>query len=178
VLVTTRKPNGFALIDLIFVVGLISVLCMISLPKLLLARQMAGAASALGSLRSISSAQLTFALTCGGGFYAPSLSALGTPPSGSQEAFISAGLGGADVVTRSGYIIRAEATPYAGAPASCNGLAAGETGQAFRAGADPTVPENPRYFATNANGMIFEHSSPLFPSMPEVGDPPIGHILR
>jgi type II secretory pathway pseudopilin PulG len=176
--VKARNPHGFALIDLIFVIGMISVLCMIALPRLLLARQMAGAGSALGSLRSISSAQLTYAFTCGGGFYAPSLSVLGTPPPGSEEAFISAGLTGSNVVTRSGYVIRLDATPFADAPPTCNGLGGGEAGQAFRAGADPTVPENPRYFAINANGQIYEHSSSLFASMPEVGDPPVGHILK
>jgi type II secretory pathway pseudopilin PulG len=173
-----RKNDGFALIDLLFVVGMIGVLCSIAVPRLLLARQSAGAASAIGSLRAISSSQLTFALTCGGGFYAPALTTLGTPPPGSQEAFISASLGAADTVTRSGYIIQLVATPYAGAPGSCNGLDPGEAGQAYKAGADPTVPDLPRYFATNANGQIFEHTSTLFASMPEVGDAPVGHLLK
>src|ERR1700692_889240 len=81
-LVTIRKTDGFALIDLIFTMGIIGVLCSIALPRLLLARQAAGAASAIGSMRAINSAQLTFALTCGGGFYAPSLTTLGTLPVG------------------------------------------------------------------------------------------------
>ncbi len=170
--------DGFALIDLLFVVGLVAVLSLIALPRMLLARQSAGAASAIGSLRAINSSELTFALTCGGGFYAPNLSTLGRPPAGSPEAFISPNLGSADTITRSGYVIRLDATPFAGAPGSCNGLAVGEAGQAFRAGADPTEPQNQRFFATNANGQIFEHSTTLFGGMPEVGDPAVGHVLR
>jgi len=38
-----RKKNGFALIDLIFTIGIIGVLCTIALPRLLLAKQSAGA---------------------------------------------------------------------------------------------------------------------------------------
>src|SRR6202051_2842753 len=80
--VRMRQAQGFALIDLIFVCGIIGVLCSIALPRLLLAKQAAGSASAIGSMRAINSAQLTFALTCGAGFYAPSLTTLGTLPVG------------------------------------------------------------------------------------------------
>jgi hypothetical protein len=148
------------------------------MPRLLLAKQSAGAASAIGSLRAINSSELTFALTCGGGFYAPSLTALGTPPAGSPEAFVSPGLGAADVVTRSGYTIQVKATPFSGAPPSCNGIPAGGAGQAFKAGADPDEAGNPRFFATNANGLIFEHTSSLLAVMPEVGEPAVGRPLK
>src|SRR5229473_7489542 len=119
------KKNGFALIDLIFTIGIIGVLCTIALPRLLLAKQSAGAASAIGSLRAINSAQLTFALTCGGGFYAPSLTTLGTLPVGSNAAFLTPSLTAADTVERSSYTIQMSAVPFPGAPGSCNGLVVG-----------------------------------------------------
>src|SRR5262249_1291337 len=78
-----RPAESFLPVDWSFVHGALGVRSAIAFPRLLLACQSAGAASALGSLRSISSAELTFALTCGGGFYAPSLPDLGTPPPGS-----------------------------------------------------------------------------------------------
>ena len=173
-----RKSSGFALIDIIFVCGIMSILCTIALPRLLLARQSAGAASAIGSMRAISSAQLTFALTCGGGFYAPNLTTLGTAPPSSRDGFIAPSLGGANAVNRSGYMVQAEGTAFAGAPPSCNGLGAGETAQGYKAGADPIGPGNARYFAINANGQIFEHTSTIFPIMPEVGEPVTGHTLQ
>ncbi|HKB13879.1 MAG TPA: type II secretion system protein [Vicinamibacterales bacterium] len=174
----TRKANGFALIDVIFVCGVIGLLMSIAMPRLIMAKQSAGAASAIGSMRAIGSAQLSYALTCGGGFYAPNLSTLGTPPPGSSEAFIAVGLGAADSVVRSGYNIQMTATPFASAPAACNGLGAGLAGQAFVAGADPTDATNSRFFAINANNIVYEHDVSLYAVMPEVGEPAVGHVLK
>lgn len=173
-----RKAHGFALIDLLFVCGLIGILCSIALPRLLLAKQAAGSASAIGSMRAIDSGELTFALTCGNGFYAPSLTALGTPPAGTNEGFITAGLATADTLTRSGYSIQLSSVPYAGAPLTCNGVAAGDAGQGFKAAADPVEPGNERFFATNSGGIIYEDTSTMFATMPELGEPPSGHPLR
>jgi type II secretory pathway pseudopilin PulG len=121
---SVRKAQGFALIDVIFVCGIIGLLASIALPRLLTAQQAAGAASAVGSMRAINSAQLTFALTCGSGFYSPDLPTLGTPPIGQREAFITPGLSSAATINKSGYVIQMTATAFAGAPPTCNGLAA------------------------------------------------------
>ena len=173
------KAHGFALIDLIFVCGIIGLLCGIALPRLLLARQTAYSASAVASMRSINSAELTYALTCGNGFYAPKLTTLGTPPPGSNEPYLTPGLTSADSITKSGYVITVEGTPFGGAPPTCNGLAVGEAAQGFRAGADPAdAPSNARFFASNSSGTIFEHSATLYATMPEVGEPAAGHPLR
>ena len=173
-----RQAQGFALIDLIFVCGIIGLLCSIAVPRMLLAKQAAGAASAVGSIRTINSAQLTYALTCGNGFYSPNLTTLGVAPPGSQAAFISPSLSQADTITRSGYIFRLDGTPFPGAPITCNGLPVGDAAQSFRAAADAVEPGNPRFFATNANGLLWEHSASMWAAMPEVGEPPIGHIFR
>src|SRR5262245_9742231 len=150
-----------------------------AMPRLMLAKAAAGSASAIGSMRAINSAELTYALTCGNGFYAPNLTTLGTPPPGSNEPFIGGGLGTADIINKSGYTIQLEATAFPGAPAACNGLAAGSAGRAFRAAADPAGGSGlPRFFATNAQGAIFEDAVSLWAVMPEVGAPPSGHPLR
>jgi type II secretory pathway pseudopilin PulG len=176
--VSIRKAQGFALIDLIFVCGIIGLLSSIALPRLMLAQQAAGASSAIGSMRTLASAQLTYALTCGSGFYSPNLPTLGTPPPGSNEPYITPALSADVTVIRSGYIIQLEGLPYDGAPPTCNGLGAGQSAQGFRAGADPTTPGNVRYFGVNANGMIYEHNASIYPDMPEVGVPTTGHTLR
>ena len=173
-----RNQKGFTLIDMLFVCGLVGVLSIIAMPRLLAAKQSAGAASAIGAMRAINSAQLTFALTCGGGFYAPKLTTLGTPPPGSPAAFISDDLGRADSITKSGYVIQLLATPFPGAPGSCNGLAVGDAGQAFVAVADPTEPSNSRFFGTNVNAAIWENSSTYLGVMPEIGEPVAGHVIR
>jgi type II secretory pathway pseudopilin PulG len=170
--------HGFALLDLIFVCGIIGILCAIAMPRLLLAKQAAGTASAIGSMRAINSAQLTYALSCGNGFYAPKLSVLGIPPPLSKEAFISVDLSNADTVTKSGYIVQLSGTAYPLAPPTCNGLALGQAAQGFKAGADPAEPHNPRFFATNASNVIYEDIATLFAAMPEVGGPPSGKPLQ
>jgi hypothetical protein len=157
---------------------MVGVLCSIALPRLLLAKEIAGAASAIGSMRAINSAEISFAITCGGGYYAPRLTALGQAPPGSNEPFISAGLGAADTVTKSSYVFQLTASPYAGAPPSCNGLGAGETGRGFKAAADPAGPANLRFFGTNANASIYEDTATLFPAMPEYGAPGVGAPLH
>jgi type IV pilus assembly protein PilA len=177
-LVVTRKAQGFALIDLVFVCGIIGLLSSIALPRMLMAQQAAGASSAIGSLRTIGSAELTFALTCGNGFYAPTLTVLGTPPPGSRDAFIAPTLSAGDTVIRSGYLFQLEGVAYPGSPAPCNSANAGETAQGFRASADPVGVGNDRFFAINANGSIYEHTSTLFGDMPELGEPAIGRVLR
>ena len=174
-----RKEHGYTLVDLLFVCALIGVLSVIALPNLLLAKQAAGSASAIGSMRAINSAQLAYALTCGAGFYAPKLSTLGVPPVAGKEAFLSPNLTSADTIVKSGYTIQLLGTPYAGAPPSCNGLAGGEAAQAFKAAADAVDPaHNTRFFAINANGQIYEHTATLFAAMPELGTPAIGHALH
>ena len=77
---TRKAQQGFALLDLIFVCGIIGIVASIAVPRLVLATQAAGSAAAIGTMRSINSAELTYALTCGNGFYAPKLTTLGTPP--------------------------------------------------------------------------------------------------
>ena len=174
-----RKADGFALIDILFVCAMIGVLSTIALPRMLLARQSAGAASAIGSLRTIHSAELTFALTCGAGFYSPNLTTLGQAPVGSREAFISPNLATSNSVTRSGYVIEVDGTAFprrAGQlQRSCRRRSGARDG-----GLLPTLPvaENRRYFGTNVNGSIWEHSATLSAALPEVGEPPIGHLLR
>lgn len=175
---TIRRAGGFALLDLIFVCGIMGLLCSIAVPKLLLARQSAGAASAIAALRTVGSSELTFALTCGSGFYAPNLQTLGTAPPGSNEPFISPEMGASNIVQRSGYTFRLEATPFAGAPPSCNGTPGGGSGQGYKAAADPTDPGNLRFFAINSNGWLYEDIVTLWDDMPEVGDSPVGTSIR
>ena len=44
-------------------------------------------------MRVIGSSQVTFAITCGNGFYAPSLTKLAKPPIGTNDGFVETDLG-------------------------------------------------------------------------------------
>jgi type II secretory pathway pseudopilin PulG len=176
--VTIRKADGFAIIDLLFVCGIVGILSGIALPRLMTARGAAQASSAVGSLRVIGSSQVAFAITCGSGFYAPSLTGLAAPPVGTTDGFIEGDLGSADSVIKSGYTIEMESTPFGAAPETCNALGGGATGQAFRAAADPLdVSNNERFFGINAGNAIWEDRTSMWATMPEAGDPPSGFPL-
>ena len=175
--VKIRSSAGFALVDLLFVVGIISILCGIALPRLMSAKGGAQSASAIASLRVIGSAEVAFAITCGSGFYAPTLTKLAKPPLGASEGWLKGDLGANDIVGKSGYQIRLSTTAFAGAPDTCNALGPGQTGLAYKAGADPMDPNSTRFFAINAGSTIWEDTASLFPGMPEAGDPATGGPL-
>ncbi|HVC20562.1 MAG TPA: type II secretion system protein [Vicinamibacterales bacterium] len=172
------RAAGFALIDLLFVCFMIGILSAIALPPLMTAKEAASAASAIGSMRAIGSGQLTYALSCGDGFYAPNLVTLGTAPPRSREAFVSADLGSANIVIKSNYRIQMSGAPFAPAPVTCNGLGGGMAAEGFKAGADPLAPEVKRFFGTNSGGLVYENTSSLYATMPEVGAPPAGTLIH
>jgi len=72
--------SGFTLIDLLFTASLICLIATMAVPGLLRARGAAQSSSAVGTLRVVNSAQLSFAVTCGSGFYSPNFTTLGMMP--------------------------------------------------------------------------------------------------
>src|SRR3954470_15901920 len=118
---TSRGESGFTLIDLLFTASLICTLCTMALPSLYRARGAAQSASAISTLRVVNSAQLSFAVACGSGFYSPDFPTLGVAPVGGVTAFLPAELASAASFLKQGYTFSMGATPLAGSPATCNG---------------------------------------------------------
>ena len=175
-----RGDAGFTLIDMLFVVSLIGLLASLAIPGLMRARGAAQASSALGTIRVINSGELSFAISCGLGFYSADLPTLGIPPPGSSESFLSEELTTGPTVMKSGYTLSLAGTPAPSAPAACNGVGAGSTAPAYAAVADPLDPSSsvPRFFGTNSDGVIFEHTATLSAVMPESGAPPVGAPIK
>jgi type IV pilus assembly protein PilA len=71
-----KNQKGFSLIELLIVVAIILIIAAIAIPNLLRSRMAANQASAVGSIRTINTASISYNSTYGNGF-PPSMGAIG-----------------------------------------------------------------------------------------------------
>jgi type IV pilus assembly protein PilA len=173
-----RSEAGFTLIDLLFVIAMIALLSTLAIPGLMRARGAAQSASAIGSIKVVNSAELSFAITCGLGFYSPDLQTLGVPPPATPEGFLPPEMSSGATFIKSGYNFSLAGVGVAGAPATCNGLGAGSTSAGYAVVGDPLDVTPPaRFLGSNADGVIYEDSASYMATMPEGGAPPSGRPI-
>jgi prepilin-type N-terminal cleavage/methylation domain-containing protein len=149
-----RKQKGFSLIELLIVVAIILIIAAIAIPNLLRSRMAANEASAVGSIRTLNTAQVTYASTYPDIGFAVALSNLGPTAAGVGGTSTNSGL--VDSIlgcttspcVKSGYQFTVDSPGSCGtAGAPCNTYTAsggpvnvGQTGQ--------------RYFCSDQSGVI------------------------
>jgi type IV pilus assembly protein PilA len=139
-----RKQKGFSLIELLIVVAIILIIAAIAIPNLLRARIAANEASAVASVRTINTAQISYNSAYPTVGFAGTMSALGgtacSPPSSTSACLIDTQLASG---TKSGYqftLSGVAGTPSASYTVTASPLVANQTGV--------------RYFCSFADGVV------------------------
>ena len=157
------RERGFTLVELLIVLAIIAVVAAIAVPSMLRARISANETNGIASMRAIGSAQASYSASAGGGAYAVTLAALGTPCPSSTTAFLAEDLA-SDPAVKSGY--RFELQAATGAPNGPNDCNTTATHAGYYSTAVPIsvgISGN-RAFSSNSSGAIFFDPSGVAPT--------------
>jgi len=158
--------EGMTLIELCIVIVILGILMVVAVASLQRARVVANESSATAMLRTITKAQLAYYAECGRGFYARSLSQLGTARPGRDQSYLAADIGLVDFPQRNGYRFNVRPSVDADPGLSdCNGSA---TRSGYYASAVPVAlgRTGDRSFATSQTNAIWVMAGAVPPTEP------------
>jgi len=155
----SKKQKGFSLIELLIVVAIILIIAAIAIPNLLRSRMAANEASAVGSIRTVNTAAITYNSVYGNGFppTLASLSGTGTVSCTNSE-LLDTVLGGG---TKSGYTFTLVhgSTILNSTASACSGGYGYSDGYVVTATPITTGTTGQRSFCSDATGVIRYNSS-------------------
>ncbi len=170
-----RKPEntgrldatGFTLVELLITVAIIGVLATVTIPSLLRAKMSGNEVSAIGSLRTINTAEAAYADVAASGAYATQLSVLTQSCPGGSQGFLSTEFA-ADPSQKSGYVIVLDPGSAVPAQADCNGV---NTRRGYYLTGEPITANRTgvRSFATSSAGAIYFNPSGAPPTEAQIG---------
>lgn len=144
-----KKSKGFSLIELLIVVAIILIIAAIAIPNLLRSRISANEASAVGSLRTINSAEIMYLTSYPNLGFTCNLTALGPPTGGNSAGSTAAGM--IDSTLASGV-----KSGYNFVLSGCATAQNSTTVVSYQVTADPSAPgtTGQRYFCSDQSAII------------------------
>jgi len=146
-----RNSQGFSLIELLIVVAIILIIAAIAIPNLLRSRIAANQASAVGSLRTLNTSEITYTTTFNVGF-SSMMSYLAPPAAGANPTSTAAGL--IDSVLASGSKSGYSFTYTPGQPDTT-----GRINQYTFTATPITTSTGTNYYFTDESGVIRQNST-------------------